>query len=152
MGWIWVKRHTPKIHFSPSNHMCKIFHWSRGQFCLGGGHNTSHVQWLLALTSSSCLLGSNDYTWRLHFWHGMREEKSGTRFGSWIWSLIILGVWNKRKRLSLSAWWVSCPWGMDLTLAMWPKGDVSGMLPPAGCQAHSLPHFTASCEKPSTKT
>lgn len=64
----------------------------------------SHVQRLLALTSSSCLMGSNSSNQAaVLLAYITREEKSVARLGSRILSLNFLGLQNRRKSLSLRA-------------------------------------------------
>lgn len=141
MGWLWDKTHTPKIHFSPLNRMCKIFHWSRGQFCLGGGHNVAHVQWVMALTSSSCLMGSKIYCWQLCFWRTEREEKSlgqSLAQGSAYSTFEVLEMKEKSSPLVRSG-----SLAPKAQTAVWLRGPAVSWS--AGCE-HCSPHLAAPCK------
>lgn len=103
-----LKDTLQKIHFSPLNCLCKIFHWSQRQFCPRGGHKMSHVQQLLALTSSSCLMGSNGSGGSCTF--GIDNERWKICGKAWLKDLVAQHFrspkWKKKTSPSVS-WWIS---------------------------------------------
>lgn len=96
-----LKDTLQKIHFSPFELYVQDLPLAWEAVLPREGHKMSHVQQLLALTSSSCLTGSNGSGGSCTF--GTDNERRGVCGKAWLKLFIILDLQNERKSLSLIA-------------------------------------------------